>query len=227
MWGSSRWALSKCAVGPTAQLCSLVRGDRRRAPRSLGLGPFCASHRVRLANEGAQNRAIDRNTLHVQRVYAQKRKKMAGGEPQQCSRCWHDSAVCICPKETSEVAALFPHRIIIYMHVKEFGRGSNTSSLCQVAFPQASKVLVASVPEDEEELARELSAKPQQTFVLYPSADSITVSRSPLLLQASFLMPACPLQSNIDLLLCGLGISSRSSWRSDTGCWIIKGRAQD
>jgi DTW domain-containing protein YfiP len=80
---------------------------------------------------------------------------------------------------------MFPHRIIIYMHVKEFGRGSNTSSLCQVALPQSSKVLVASVPEDEKELARELSVRPHETVVLYPSADSITVSWPPLQLASA------------------------------------------
>lgn len=123
--------------------------------------------------------------VHVQRLYAHKRERMTGREPRQCGRCWLDKACCICPSEAADVAALFPHRIIIYMHVKEFGRGSNTSSLCQVMLPQSSKVLVASVPEDEEELARELSVRPHQTIVLYPSADSITVSWPPHLASAS------------------------------------------
>jgi hypothetical protein len=141
---------------------TLAGGGSRVRPRRLCHG------------EAAQ--AEDRNAVHVQRLYAQKLGKMTGHQPRQCGRCWHESKACICPSETSPVSELFPHRIVVYMHVKEFGRGSNTSSLCRVAFPSNTSVLVASVPEDEREFARELAVRPDRTIVLYPTADSITVS---------------------------------------------------
>ena len=118
----------------------------------------------------------NRHAENVKRVYAQKLKRFAGPVPNQCSRCWHETKLCICPDETSPVAGLFPHRIIVYMHVKEFARGSNTSSLCQVAFPSNTTVLVASVPDNEVAFAQELARRPERTIVLYPTAESVTAS---------------------------------------------------
>jgi hypothetical protein len=99
-----------------------------------------------IRDDGSQEGG-DRNAENAKRVYALKLQRFAGPSPSQCSRCWHEIKSCICPTAPSPVAGLFPHRIIIYMHLKEFARGSNTGSLCQVAFPSSTTVHVASVPE--------------------------------------------------------------------------------
>jgi hypothetical protein len=60
----------------------------------------------------------DRNVENTKRVYALKLKRYAGPAPAQCRQCWHDTKHCCCPAETSSVADVFPHRVVIYMHVK-------------------------------------------------------------------------------------------------------------
>ena len=137
--------------------------------------PSCRWCSETAAEESSAGGNADRNTENAQRVHALKLKRFDDTANRQCTQCWHDVHQCICPAETSEVAKLFPHRIILYMHVKEFGRASNTGSLCQVAFPGSTKVYVAAVPEHEEELAVELERRPAHTIVLYPSPGSISV----------------------------------------------------
>lgn len=62
---------------------------------------------------------------------------------------------------SAEVMHAFPHKIVVYMHVKEYGRLSNTGALVQVAFPPPqTRVFIADLPEHEVLFQQELVKDP-------------------------------------------------------------------
>ena len=85
-----------------------------------------------------------------------------------CQRCWAPLSDCVCCSADEDVFASMPHRIIIYLHYKEFGRFSNTGALLLSAFPNQTELIVAGLPEEEERLRGLLLQAPSSAMILWP-----------------------------------------------------------
>ncbi len=85
-----------------------------------------------------------------------------GSDPEhRCTKCWLLNHQCICEPVPTHISAAFRHRILVYMHVKEYGRLSNTGALVQVAFPlPQTQVFVADLKEHEERFLEEINKDP-------------------------------------------------------------------
>jgi len=110
--------------------------------------------------------------------YNAKKAQLAAPGCGRCSRCWLVKNFCVCAYadgsgivEGAVTTPLppMPHRILVYMHVKEFTRGSNTGALAACAFPDQTTIFVAGVPEQEEAFQAALDASAGSCFVLFPS----------------------------------------------------------
>lgn len=88
-----------------------------------------------------------------------------------CPKCWLSIPDCIC--SSAKQIPSFPHKLVVIVHPKEYGRSSNTGTLPQVCMhPQNVKVLVRGVPEHDVEIAA-ICSEPN-TFVLFPSQEART-----------------------------------------------------
>lgn len=100
----------------------------------------------------------------------------------KCERCMFKLDFCICSFMhglREEVSLAAPYGVdvhfVVWMHVMERRRASNTGKLLEHLLPR-SEVLCHDVPGDERRL-RELVARADgRAFVLYPSAEAVTVS---------------------------------------------------
>merc|ERR1712048_1456012 len=100
-------------------------------------------------------------------------------EQGKCERCALQHAYCICKKLAhlaAEVTALGVGervRFVVWMHVRERERASNTGKLLEQIMP-GSEVLLHDVPADAKRF-QELVAEtaPGTAFVLFPSADAL------------------------------------------------------
>jgi DTW domain-containing protein YfiP len=127
----------------------------------------------------------ERFAKNAQETLTHKKKLIEKGF--QCPKCWLIKRVCICENMPKDVK--LKNNVIIYMHFKEFGRSSNTGLDLTNACPNA-KLLLCGIPEDEKTLHdvmykksdehkdstnadRELTFN-ENTFVLFPSNDSVT-----------------------------------------------------
>lgn len=120
-----------------------------------------------------------RSAVLTERIFGLASAKFGTGTQQLCQRCWLPNYTCICGAGEAlkaDAIAAFPHRILVYMHVKEMGRGSNTGALAPLALgTDKSEVFIAEVREQEERLDAILEATdPATVVVLFPSDESIT-----------------------------------------------------
>jgi hypothetical protein len=112
--------------------------------------------RLELAQKARTLRATvpedERDTLITRHKFNVAAKNFGPRPRDQCSACWLYTAQCICtPPTPAAVRAAFPHRTLVYLHVKEYGRQSNTGALAAVAFPPPqSAVFVAGIAEQEQ-----------------------------------------------------------------------------
>ena len=139
------------------------RSERTRARQAA-----CAAAAQRLADAAVQARhkelraqahtlratvpEHERDLLITRHKFARALAAFGPGPRDQCPACWLYRYQCVCaPPPPPAVRAAFPHRTLIYLHVKEYGRQSNTGALAAVAFPPPqSAVFVAGIPEHEE-----------------------------------------------------------------------------
>ena len=85
-----------------------------------------------------------------------------------CDRCWVPLPDCVCCPADEPIYSRMPHRILIYLHHKEFGRFSNTGALLLSAFPNQTELIIAGLPEQEERLRGLLLEDPPSTMILWP-----------------------------------------------------------
>lgn len=100
----------------------------------------------------------------------------------KCGRCALQSAYCICERLArlaAEVASLGIGqrvRFVVWMHVRERFRASNTGKLLEHILPN-SEVLIHDVPADEQRFQDLVSqAAPGAAFVLFPSEDAVSAT---------------------------------------------------
>jgi len=91
-----------------------------------------------------------------------------------CRRCWIMNKDCICDQVKRILPSQFQHRLIIYMHFKEYSRSSNTGALPQACLdPSHISVFVKGIPSHDSQVMQ-LCSEPN-TFLFFPSSNSITI----------------------------------------------------
>lgn len=78
----------------------------------------------------ARHEASARQRIKIQRAYAM---RLAGLESKQCPACWLPTDTCVCDGDGPVLD--FPHTVVLYMHLKEYTKTSNTGCLLQVQIP--------------------------------------------------------------------------------------------
>lgn len=75
----------------------------------------------------AMHEPLVRQRIKIQQEYALRR---TGLERKQCANCWLLKDDCVCDGESPWHN--FPYSLIVYMHLKEYTKSSNTGCLLQV-----------------------------------------------------------------------------------------------
>jgi len=121
----------------------------------------------------------EREREEIERKYALK-SAMIGSK--MCGRCWLQTAWCICScaSKFQDVACDppqgMPIDVILYSHVDEFMRKSNTGSLLHLCSPLVrTHLLVCGRSDDEHRLEELLEARKGKACVVYPSDDATPV----------------------------------------------------
>ena len=86
-----------------------------------------------------------------------------------CQKCWLLRGCCICPRlHTSRIS---PHRVVVYLHHQEWGRGSSTGNLVDACL---GGTLFVSGHRDHETALTELCEREKgKVAVLWPGDDAI------------------------------------------------------
>jgi hypothetical protein len=103
-----------------------------------------------------------------------------------CEKCWLLQRYCMCQTPMEQVAS--PHRLVVYMHSKEYFRSTNTVKVLMRAWPN-STLLVCGVRKHEEQLAQIIASAPSTTFALFPDPHATTVSAHRSKLEFRFPLP--------------------------------------
>jgi DTW domain-containing protein YfiP len=95
----------------------------------------------------------------------------------KCINCFLPLQICIC----SRIRGVFEDnlsrpkaRFEVFMHNKEWGRGSNTGKLLTVGLPQQSNMYIFGDKDSQTKLSQHLSDQP--SLILYPSKSSEPIS---------------------------------------------------
>ena len=95
-----------------------------------------------------------------------------------CRRCWLLRGCCVCRMLVSLPArALGPHRIAVYLHHHEFGRGSSTGALVSACL--GGDAYVAGLRRDEEALRELCEREDGRVAVLWPGRGAVGVEDLP------------------------------------------------
>lgn len=95
-----------------------------------------------------------------------------------CRRCWLLRGCCVCRMLVSLPArALGPHRIAVYLHHHEFGRGSSTGALVSACL--GGDTYVAGLRRDEEALRELCEREDGRVAVLWPGRGAVGVGDLP------------------------------------------------
>ncbi|ACO66111.1 predicted protein [Micromonas commoda] len=95
-----------------------------------------------------------------------------------CRRCWLLRGCCVCRMLVSlPVQALGPHRIAVYLHHHEFGRGSSTGALVSACL--GGDAYVAGLRRDEEALRELCEREDGRVAVLWPGRGAVGVGDLP------------------------------------------------
>ena len=81
-----------------------------------------------------------------------------------CPKCWLAKGCCVCHALTA--ARLRPHRVAVYMHMHEYGRGSSTGNLIRECL--GGELLVAGNRDHEDRLRRLCEERKGRVAVLWP-----------------------------------------------------------
>merc|ERR1712032_1311719 len=99
----------------------------------------------------------------------------------RCDTCALKQSYCICRhlgKLAAEISATGVGnrvRFVVWMHVYERQRASNTGKLVEVLLP-GSEVLLHNVEQDVARLRRLIAAADGRAFVLFPSPDAVSLT---------------------------------------------------
>jgi len=95
-----------------------------------------------------------------------------------CRRCWLLRGCCVCRMLVSLPArALGPHRIAVYLHHHEFGRGSSTGALVPACL--GGDAYIAGLRRDEEALRELCEREDGRVAVLWPGRGAVGVGDLP------------------------------------------------
>lgn len=81
-----------------------------------------------------------------------------------CPKCWLAKGCCVCHALTA--TRLRPHRVAVYMHMHEYGRGSSTGNLIRECL--GGELLVAGNRDHEDRLRRLCEERKGRVAVLWP-----------------------------------------------------------
>eukprot|EP01130_Rhizamoeba_saxonica_P005873 TRINITY_DN2324_c0_g1_i2.p1 TRINITY_DN2324_c0_g1~~TRINITY_DN2324_c0_g1_i2.p1 ORF type:complete len:237 (-),score=44.00 TRINITY_DN2324_c0_g1_i2:293-940(-) len=90
-----------------------------------------------------------------------------------CPDCWHVLECCLC-QSIQNVYIHFRNNIYIYMHHREYGRGSNTAKFFSMV--TNAKLVICGHPDQEPAFLNEIQQNIDNTFILYPHQNSFTYS---------------------------------------------------
>ena len=91
-----------------------------------------------------------------------------------CRKCWLLRGCCICRMFTTLPAhALGPHKVAVYLHHHEFGRGSSTGALVSTCL--GGDTYVAGLRKDEEALRALCERKGKKVAVLWPGEGAVSI----------------------------------------------------
>lgn len=96
----------------------------------------------------------------------------------KCTHCMLQTPYCICPQLARircRAPASPPVRFVIWMHVKECKRASNTGKLLSSLFPD-TEVLIHGCAEDESRFLELLDEARGRGFVLFPSEGAVSTA---------------------------------------------------
>ena len=162
---------------------SAVRADARDARRQEQFVSFDCGQREaprarvqhartrRLQNyqeETARHSGLDpaeRQQMKNQQAYAMRVERL---RESKCAGCWMPNGMCVCDASVSAEGVEFGHTCIVYMHLKEFTKTSNTGCLLQALGDARTHILVQGVAEHEAMLDRLLAASGNRSLLLFP-----------------------------------------------------------
>eukprot|EP00761_Pharyngomonas_kirbyi_P011631 gb/GECH01011657.1/.p1 GENE.gb/GECH01011657.1/~~gb/GECH01011657.1/.p1 ORF type:complete len:309 (+),score=45.03 gb/GECH01011657.1/:1-927(+) len=88
-----------------------------------------------------------------------------------CLQCWIKRDACLC----DSLPLFYPkHRVLVYMHYKEFFRSSNSGKLLLNCLKN-SELFISGLESHENRLQNIVDKEGDRTFILYPSADAISL----------------------------------------------------
>lgn len=160
--------------------------DRFGLDKTKGLNDLCRRDaRVRAEKEAAALDEFSRRfesctleeqySLAAQRHFALQEAKFGSGKHNLCRQCWIMNKDCICRHAKRVAPSQFQHRLVVYMHFKEYSRSSNTGALPQVCLDGSNiSVFVKGIPSHDSQVMQ-ICSEPN-TFVFFPSSHSITTS---------------------------------------------------
>uniref|UniRef100_A0A6B2LBG9 tRNA-uridine aminocarboxypropyltransferase n=1 Tax=Arcella intermedia TaxID=1963864 RepID=A0A6B2LBG9_9EUKA len=109
----------------------------------------------------------------VNAINTMENKKLYLKNSKFCPDCWllKDFCSCFLGKESK---IQITNHVWIYMHYREYGRSTNTGlTMYQILGEHASLVMYGNL-EEEKKMIDTINSQQQNTFVLFPSSDSIT-----------------------------------------------------
>lgn len=122
--------------------------------------------------ETARHSGLDpdqRQQTKTQQAYAMRVERL---RESKCAGCWMPNGMCVCDASVGDEgvgARGFEHTCIVYMHLKEFTKTSNTGCLLQALGDARTYILVQGVEEHEALLDRLLAASGNRSLLLFPS----------------------------------------------------------
>ena len=91
-----------------------------------------------------------------------------------CRKCWLLRGCCVCRMFTAlPPHALGPHKVAVYLHHHEFGRGSSTGALVSTCL--GGDTYVAGLRKDEEALRALCERKGKKVAVLWPGEGAVSI----------------------------------------------------
>jgi len=112
-----------------------------------------------------------RNTFISEKIISSKLQELIDNN--KCKNCWLLSRCCACIPDNEKIETEMKNQFLFYMHPKEFGRGSNTAVIVLDCFPRNSKIFIAGIKKDEDQLRMIIEEQKGNIFVLTPSPKSL------------------------------------------------------
>jgi len=125
-----------------------------------------ATEAARAAYDAALSLASDEQKHDLTARFAVEHGKAAF----KCPGCWLLPGLCVCARLRGGSCA--PHRLAVYIHHKEHGRGSNTGVLLQSTL--GASLHVSGLQSDEASLASLLQAAGPAAALLWPGEDALS-----------------------------------------------------